>query len=182
MELHSPPPTEAGPQGRARIPETSVGRSSGPGVGSGSELGQDNDGHQIHVEGAIGSNLGDYFLVSLSQGEGPGQVGSGHALDTQPAIVDGNHAPVHASACTDLERSAVVRCDLPLPEPLAASSDEVPPLLPARDVSETCEETMEDTGLQAAMILEGMTHQEAAAYAKLKLFCSNIMKKLTPLF
>ena len=38
----------------------------------------------------------------------------------------------------------------------------------------------DDDGLQAATISEGMTQQEAVAYAKLKSFCSNLLKKLAP--
>ncbi|XBI63770.1 hypothetical protein VPH35_044117 [Triticum aestivum] len=127
---------------------------------------------------------------------------SQHGMEVGPEQLDGNHAWVLTLARTNVEGATVqqdgnlarahtyartvaagVLEQQELGRSMAAESEQVGMgklALSLADIAEDTEEGEAPKEVELAALTEEMTRQEAAAFAKLKTFCSNIVKRLAP--
>ncbi|XBJ09037.1 hypothetical protein VPH35_014191 [Triticum aestivum] len=103
-----------------------------------------------------------------------------HGLEDGTGLMDGNHARSHTHARSDVA-GAIVQPDPRLSvaaETVELGAGELALSLAAirEDADDADARKQEDL----AALTKGMTSQEAVAFAKLKAFCTNIVKRLAP--
>lgn len=124
----------------------------------------------------------EYFMVSLSRDVSLEVGPSAHAVEAQATVEDEMHADtrtedLHGSAGLD---EAGDREGLEVDHSVRPEEELNSDVVRSLSVTEMGHGDESAGLLHSELLLAGMTSQEAAAFAKMKAFCSNIVKKLAP--
>lgn len=125
-----------------------------------------------------------------------------HGVERGPEQVDGNHAWAHTHARPYVESATAQQEGMldrtgtharTIPKDTSAQFELGRAMIPETeqvgmgelalslaDIADEAEDGTTAKEVELAALTEGMTRQEAAAFAKLKTFCSNIVKRLAP--